>query len=86
MPLDIRMPIGLMFGIIGALLVVYGLLSPAEIYRRSLGVNLNLWWGLVLVVFGGVMLALGRRGRVTPRPTPEAKAVEEREHRLGLER
>ena len=67
MPLDIRVPIGLMFGIIGALLVLWGLVSPAELYRRSLGVNLNLWWGLVLLLFGGVMVALGRRGRSAPR-------------------
>ena len=86
MPLDIRVPIGLMFVIIGALLVAFGLLSPAALYQRSLGYNLNLWWGLVLLLFGGVMFALGRRARAVARPTAEAKAVEEREHRLGLER
>ena len=62
MKLDLRLPIGLMFSIIGALLVVFGLMSDPEIYQRSLGVNVNLWWGLVLVVFGLVMLWLVRRG------------------------
>jgi multisubunit Na+/H+ antiporter MnhG subunit len=59
--LDIRTPIGLMFAIIGALLVLYGLISDPSIYARSLGINVNLTWGAVLAIFGAVMLALGRR-------------------------
>ena len=62
MKLDLRLPIGLMFSIIGALLVVFGLASDPAIYQRSLGINVNLWWGLVLLVFGLVMLWLVRRG------------------------
>jgi hypothetical protein len=64
MGFDIRLPIGTMFSILGVLLVAYGLISDTEIYRRSLGINVNLAWGAVLVVFGGVMLALSwRSGR-----------------------
>jgi hypothetical protein len=64
MGLDIRTPIGLMFGIFGLLLTGYGLAtSGSPIYERSLGQNLNLAWGAVLLVFGGVMLWLGRRSR-----------------------
>jgi hypothetical protein len=63
MGLDIRTPIGLMFALFGALLVGYGLLtSGSEIYQRSLGFNINLEWGTVLLVFGSVMLWLGRKG------------------------
>ena len=61
MKLDLRLPIGLMFSIIGALLVVFGLTSDRGIYERSLGINVNLWWGLVLLLFGVVMLWLVRR-------------------------
>jgi hypothetical protein len=61
MKLDLRLPIGLMFSIIGALLAVFGFASDPAIYQRSLGINVNLWWGLVLVVFGLVMLWLVRR-------------------------
>jgi hypothetical protein len=61
MRLDIRIPIGLMFGIIGLILVVFGMVSDTEIYRRSLGVNVNLLWGGVLLVFGAGMLALAYR-------------------------
>jgi hypothetical protein len=63
MGLDIRTPIGLMFGIFGVLLVGYGLMTGgSDIYQRSLGLNINLGWGAVLLVFGGVMLWLGRKG------------------------
>jgi hypothetical protein len=63
MGLDIRTPIGLMFSIFGVLLLGYGLLTRgSEIYQRSLGFNVNLEWGAVLLLFGGVMLWLGRKG------------------------
>jgi hypothetical protein len=61
MGLDIRLPIGLMFAILGLLLVGHGLLTDPAIFQRSLGINVNLWWGLALLVFGSVMLVLGRR-------------------------
>jgi hypothetical protein len=63
MSLDLRLPIGLMFTIFGAMLVAYGLVSDGAIYARSLGINVNLWWGMVLVAFGLVMLGLARSGR-----------------------
>ena len=58
MNLDLRLPIGLMFSIFGALLTGFGLISDDAIYARSLGINVNLWWGLVLLVFGMLMLGL----------------------------
>lgn len=65
MGLDIRLPIGIMFVIVGALLVLFGLISSgdAELYRRSLGININLWWGLLLLAFGLMMLALAVRAK-----------------------
>jgi len=63
MKLDLRLPIGLMFTIFGLMLTVFGLASDKAIYGRSLGINVNLWWGLVLTAFGLVMLVLARRGR-----------------------
>ena len=58
MGLDIRWPIGLMFTLIGAILVVCGLVtnSDVEMYKRSLGMNINLIWGALLLVFGLLML------------------------------
>lgn len=63
--LDIRTPISLMFLILGGLLAIYGLTSDPLIYRVSLGHNLNLEWGLVMVVFGGSM---GAWRRLAPQP------------------
>lgn len=63
MTLDVRLPIGIMFSIIGLLLSGYGYLSDPEIYRRSLGVNVNLGWGVVLLGFGLGMLGFGIRAR-----------------------
>jgi ABC-type Fe3+-siderophore transport system permease subunit len=63
MNLDLRLPIGLMFTLIGALLSLFGFLSDKTIYARSLGINVNLWWGLVLTAFGVIMLVLALRAR-----------------------
>ena len=65
MGLDIRKPIGLLFSAFGALLIAFGLLSNRAIYARSLDINVNLWWGLVMLAFGAIMLWLGRRKRST---------------------
>jgi hypothetical protein len=58
--LDVRIPIGGMFTIFGVILIVYGLVSDPAIYQRSLGINVNLWWGIVLLLFGATMLWLAR--------------------------
>jgi hypothetical protein len=60
MGLDLRVPIGLMFGIMGLLLTGYGLLGDKSIYARSLGVNVNLVWGVVLIVFAALMIGLAK--------------------------
>jgi multisubunit Na+/H+ antiporter MnhG subunit len=62
MGLDIRLPIGLMFSLIGVLLTVFGLFGDKTIYQRSLAINVNLWWGIIMLIFGLAMLLLGLRG------------------------
>ena len=63
--MDIRTPIGLMFLVKGVILAAYGAYSNASpIYDRSLGMNVNLYWGMLLIVFGISMLALARRSLV----------------------
>ena len=57
-----------MFVLLGGLLVSYGWLGPTEIYRRSLGLNINLAWGLVMLLFGAAMLAL-RNGNGSTKET-----------------
>ena len=70
MGLDIRLPIGLMFSILGLLLTGFGLLGDQTIYRRSLGINMNLWWGLAMLAFGIIMLLVGWR-RAAPSASDE---------------
>jgi hypothetical protein len=60
--LDIRIPMGVMFTVLGVILSGYGLVPNADLYaRHSLGFNINFWWGLVLLAFGLGMLYLSRR-------------------------
>ena len=61
--MDIRLPMGLMFTIIGAIIAVYGAMTRgSEIYaKHSLGININLWWGIVMALFGLAMLYLAQR-------------------------
>jgi len=63
MGLDIRWPIGLMFSLVGLLLTILGFATKgdAEMYKRSLDININLIWGVVLLVFGAFMLIMAMR-------------------------
>ena len=64
MHLDVRIPIGLLFVVFGAILAIFGLFSDPAIYQsHSLGLNINFSWGLVQIAFGAVMLWLAFRGR-----------------------
>ena len=56
------MPIGALFIALGLVLIIYGAVSDPAIYARSFGINVNLAWGCVLLVFGLAMLAASRRG------------------------
>lgn len=65
MGLDIRWPIGLMFSLIGVLLTGYGAVAQSD-HAISLGININLKWGVVLLVFGVLMLLGAVRGGKNP--------------------
>jgi len=64
MGLDIRWPIGLMFTLIGVLLTVYGIAYGADSVR--LGININLVWGFVLLIFGVAMIFGALGGKKNP--------------------
>lgn len=69
MGLDLRWPIGLMFSFFGALLIIYGAVTNSSpMYQLSLGKNINLIWGVVLLVFGVLMLLGAMRAKKTPPP------------------
>jgi hypothetical protein len=62
---DARISLGMLFTLLGTILIAFGISTRdhAEVYARSLGIDANLWWGLALLAFGVVVLALGRRGQ-----------------------
>ena len=61
--LDIKIPIGLMFFVFGVILTIYGFVTKndTELYQKSFSHNVNLWMGVLMLVFGGFMLLLVRR-------------------------
>jgi hypothetical protein len=61
MRLDIRLPLGLLFLVLGGLLLIFGLISNQDLYQRSLGINVNLWWGIVMMLFALALLGLAYR-------------------------
>lgn len=89
--MDIRLPIGGLFTVLGLLLAGYGLATAGDAATHALPVNINLWWGAVMLVFGVVLLVGAGRARRAgsarrATDTPEGRATEARERELGLER
>ena len=62
MGLDIKIPIGLMFSLLGVILTILGLVTAGNtgMYEQSLGYNINLFTGIVMLIFGGFMLFTSR--------------------------
>jgi hypothetical protein len=61
MNVDLRFPLGLLFIVFGVLLAVFGLFTDRASYERSLFINVNLWWGLVMLLFGCLMFLFAWR-------------------------
>ena len=60
---DIRIPIGMMFSVLGVLITIFGFVtkSDSSMYQRSLGINVNLVMGVVMLMFGLIMLYLSQK-------------------------
>lgn len=59
--MDIRNPIGLLFTLLGVLLIGWGLFGGEDAAKAKTiqeTININLWWGIVMLIFGLVMLGL----------------------------
>ena len=90
--LDIRLPIGGLFAVLGLMLSGYGVLTAHQsmVYARSLGINVNLWWGLIMLAFGtGLLLSARFYAKPTVRPatqSPEGAATEAWEQQAELEK
>ena len=72
MGLDIRIPLGLVFLLIGGIMGVFGLFTQgdAALYQKSLGMDINLVWGGLMFAFGAIMFFFGKRHK-----TPDALAT-----------
>ena len=74
MGLDIRIPLGLIFLVLGGIMTVFGFFTHGDaMYERSQGIDLNLVWGVIMLAFGAIMFFVGRRQKwqddpVDPRP------------------
>jgi len=80
MDLDIRTPMGLMFTLMGAMITIYGAVTSGNTMygEHSLGININLWWGLALTAFGVCMLVPALLARKSQTHAPhEHKPLEE---------
>ncbi len=62
MKLDVKLPLGLIFSLIGLLLVLSGIFLRAGVLEK-IGFNLNLIWGFCVLAFGLLMLLLHRYQR-----------------------
>jgi hypothetical protein len=73
MNFDLRLPIGIMFTLFGGILTIFGMATNgSDIYKdHSLGININLGWGIVLLVFGVFMLLLALKGKKSGPPPPQ---------------
>jgi multisubunit Na+/H+ antiporter MnhG subunit len=80
MNLDLRIPMGLLFTLVGAILTLFGFFTRGSvIYEHSSGMDINLIWGVVMLVFGIIMYSLGRRAD----KHPPAKEIEGTTRPLG---
>ena len=68
--LDVRIPIGALFAVLGMLLAGYGLAGGPALTQRSLGVDVDLWRGLAMLAFGALMLWLAWRAGRRPSGGP----------------
>jgi hypothetical protein len=87
MGLDIRIPLGLIFLILGGIMAIFGLFTHGDttLYARSLNIDLNLTWGSIMFVFGAIMFFVGRRQKwqndpVNPRPWEAGDAPPKARH------
>ena len=71
MKLDLRIPLGLLFTIVGLILSIFGAITRGSaIYAQSAGMDINLIWGVVMLVFGLIMFLLGRHADKHPKVSP----------------
>jgi uncharacterized membrane protein YdcZ (DUF606 family) len=61
MPLDLRKPIAALFVILGSLLTGYGVAIPGAHGDIAPDFNVNLTWGIAMILFAALLMALSRK-------------------------
>jgi len=76
MGLDIRIPLGLVFLLIGGIMGVFGIYTHGNtaLYQKSLGMDINLDWGGIMFAFGAIMFFFGKRKKSTDASVEPADA------------
>lgn len=69
---DIRRLIGAVFILYGLILTALGLFGSHHIKNKAAGINIDLWTGLAMLVFGGLMIFWALSRPVAPEP-PETR-------------
>ncbi len=71
--MDLRLPIGIFFVLVGIIMTAYGVVSPHDIPNITQQVNINLYWGIVLFLFGAPMTIFGWRAEAKARMNKDKK-------------
>jgi hypothetical protein len=50
--MDLRIPIAIIFILLGTILAIYGLVAPQDVAPVDLGIRVNLTWGVLMCLFG----------------------------------
>lgn len=66
MPIDVRIPIGSLFGVLGLILFLYGVITG----MHTAPGHLNAVWGGIMFVFGGVLNWFGQRAHARQEQEP----------------
>ena len=61
---DLRVPTGFFFALLGLVLLLYAAIEPGARAPLTTDINVNLWSGMTLLVFGGCLLWLARRAKL----------------------
>ncbi|SRR5581483_1976240 len=69
---DIRRLIGALFCLYAVILIALGLFGSHHIKNKAAGINIDLWTGLGMLVFGALMLFWALSRPVVPEP-PETR-------------
>jgi hypothetical protein len=65
---DIRRIIGALFLLYGVILTVVGVVGSTDVKNKAAGVNVNLWTGIAMLVFGALMVMWALTRPVEPEP------------------